>query len=43
VVAAYVHGRQGPEEITVCDLTGTGVQDTAIARHALARAEEATA
>lgn len=25
-------GRVGPEQITVCDLTGTGVQDTAIAR-----------
>nr|WP_307725368.1 cyclodeaminase [Halobacillus faecis] len=25
--------RQSDEEITVCDLTGTGVQDTAIARH----------
>ncbi|RDY70970.1 cyclodeaminase [Halobacillus trueperi] len=25
--------RQSDEEITICDLTGTGVQDTAIARH----------
>lgn len=25
-------GRLGPEQITVCDLTGTGVQDTAVAR-----------
>ena len=31
-------GRQSAEEITVCDLTGTGVQDTAIASLALARA-----
>ena len=31
-------GRQSDEEITVCDLTGTGVQDTAIASLALARA-----
>ena len=31
-------GRQSPEEITVCDLTGTGVQDTAIASLALTRA-----
>ena len=31
-------GRQSEEEITVCDLTGTGVQDTAIATLALARA-----
>ena len=26
-------GRQTKNDITVCDLTGTGVQDTAIARH----------
>jgi len=26
-------GRQNRDDITVCDLTGTGVQDTAIARH----------
>ena len=25
-------GRKNKEDITVCDLTGTGVQDTAIAR-----------
>ena len=31
-------GRRSAEEITVCDLTGTGVQDTAIASLALARA-----
>ena len=31
-------GRQSADEITVCDLTGTGVQDTAIASLALARA-----
>lgn len=30
-------GRQRPEEITVCDLTGTGAQDTAIANLALRR------
>lgn len=29
-------GRTGPEQITIADLTGTGVQDTAIATHALA-------
>ena len=33
-------GRQSAEEITVCDLTGTGVQDTAIASLALARARD---
>ena len=27
-------GRKTKDDITVCDLTGTGVQDTAIARHA---------
>ncbi len=31
-------GRTSDEQITVCDLTGTGVQDTAIARLAVARA-----
>lgn len=31
-------GRQGDEEITVCDLTGVGVQDTAIALLAFERA-----
>ena len=34
-------GRQSAEEITVCDLTGTGVQDTAIASLALVRARAA--
>ena len=27
-------GRKTKNDITVCDLTGTGVQDTAIARYA---------
>ena len=27
-------GRQSDQEITICDLTGTGIQDTAIATHA---------
>lgn len=31
-------GRSSPEQITVCDLTGTGVQDTAIAALAYSRA-----
>ena len=26
-------GRQSKDDVTICDLTGTGVQDTAIARH----------
>ena len=34
VVAGKKPGRRSDEEITVCDLTGTGVQDTAIANHA---------
>ena len=33
-------GRRSEREITVCDLTGTGVQDTAIAHLALSRARE---
>ena len=33
-------GRQTEEEITVCDLTGVGVQDTQIARLAYQRADE---
>ena len=38
VTSGVAPGRQSPEEITVCDLTGTGVQDTAIACLALSRA-----
>lgn len=34
-------GRQRAEEITICDLTGTGVQDTVIASLAYAKAREA--
>jgi ectoine utilization protein EutC len=33
-------GRSGDDQITICDLTGVGVQDTAIARLAYARAVE---
>jgi len=36
-------GRTSPAQITVCDLTGTGAQDTAIATHALALARRAGA
>lgn len=36
VVAGAVAGRPSPDAVTVCDLTGTGAQDTAIATHALA-------
>lgn len=38
VVAGATAGRTGGEEITICDLTGTGAQDTAIATHALQQA-----
>jgi ectoine utilization protein EutC len=34
IVAGDKPGRQSEEEVTICDLTGTGVQDTAIATHA---------
>ena len=36
ICAGTVPGRRSDDEIIVCDLTGTGVQDTAIAVHALA-------
>ncbi len=39
IVAGSAPGRQTPEEITICDLTGTGVQDTAVAAFASKRAE----
>jgi ornithine cyclodeaminase len=38
VIAGSAAGRRSAAEITLCDLTGTGVQDTAIANLALARA-----
>lgn len=37
VIAGAKAGRSAPEDITICDLTGTGVQDTAIATHVRAR------
>jgi len=39
IVAGTAPGRPSPEAITICDLTGTGVQDTAIATFARKRAE----
>lgn len=36
IIARQHPGRTDPDQITICDLTGTGVQDTAIATHALA-------
>ena len=38
VIAGTVPGRQGDEQVTLADLTGTGVQDTAIATLAFQRA-----
>ncbi|KPL80816.1 ectoine utilization protein EutC [Ornatilinea apprima] len=38
IVAGRLPGRQSPEEITICDLTGVGVQDTQIALLAYHRA-----
>jgi ornithine cyclodeaminase len=38
ITVGLVPGRQDEDEITVCDLTGVGVQDTAIARLAYHRA-----
>lgn len=43
ICAGRSPGRIGDNEITVCDLTGTGVQDTAIATHAYAVARKAGA
>ncbi len=33
IITGQVKGRLGPSAITICDLTGTGAQDTAIATH----------
>lgn len=38
IVAGEKQGRTAPNQITIADLTGTGIQDTAIATLALARA-----
>ncbi|WP_181347516.1 cyclodeaminase [Thalassobacillus sp. CUG 92003] len=34
ITSGQKQGRTDDQQVTVCDLTGTGVQDTAIARHA---------
>jgi ornithine cyclodeaminase len=39
IVAGQAPGRSSADQITVCDLTGTGAQDTAIATLARGRAE----
>jgi ornithine cyclodeaminase len=41
IIAGKKHGRRSPADITLADLTGTGVQDTAIAMLARQRAEAA--
>jgi ornithine cyclodeaminase len=38
VIAKKAQGRVNDDEVTVCDLTGTGAQDTAIATLAIQRA-----
>jgi ornithine cyclodeaminase len=43
VIAGRSDGRTHRDDITVCDLTGTGAQDTAIAVLALERARAAAA
>ena len=43
IVAGQAPGRTDPQQITLADLTGTGIQDTAIATLALARAAKAGA
>jgi ornithine cyclodeaminase len=43
VIARRAAGRESADAITLCDLTGTGVQDTAIATLAHARATKAGA
>ncbi|GES51249.1 ornithine cyclodeaminase 1 [Rhizobium sp. NBRC 114257] len=43
IIAGKAAGRRSPEAITLCDLTGTGVQDTAIATLAHRRAVSAGA
>ena len=43
VVAGSAIGRQQETDITVCDLTGTGVQDTAIATLALGKVKKSNA
>ena len=43
VIAGQASGRTSDDDVTVCDLTGTGAQDTAIATLALERARKAQA
>jgi ornithine cyclodeaminase len=41
VITGQKPGRQRAQDVTICDLTGTGVQDTAIATHVRARFPQA--
>jgi ectoine utilization protein EutC len=41
VIAGTRPGRRAPSDVTICDLTGTGAQDTAIASHVFAVCREA--
>jgi ornithine cyclodeaminase len=41
IIAGRKPGRRSDEDITICDLTGTGAQDTAIATYALGAARKA--
>jgi ectoine utilization protein EutC len=41
VIAGTKPGRKSDKDVTICDLTGTGAQDTAIATYALAAARKA--
>jgi ornithine cyclodeaminase len=41
VVLGSTTGRASEDAVTICDLTGTGAQDTAIATEAVARAAAA--
>jgi ornithine cyclodeaminase len=43
VIAGTRPGRRSEQDVTICDLTGTGAQDTAIATYALAAARKAGA
>jgi ornithine cyclodeaminase len=42
IIAGSKTGRKSPDDITICDLTGTGAQDTAIATYALKAAKAAS-
>lgn len=43
IIVGQSAGRTSPDDLTICDLTGTGAQDTAIASHAVALARQAGA